>query len=79
MRNRTLIAALIATACCGLHVSAVSGRAPEEDRSPRRQKAPKKGEVAPTFRLKTLDGKAQVDLASFADKRPVILFFGSYT
>ncbi len=41
--------------------------------------APKVGEVAPLFSLKVLQGKRRVDLASFRDKRPVILLFGSYT
>ena len=39
----------------------------------------KVGEVAPVFKLKSLDGKQETDLASFQGKRPVILFFGSYT
>ena len=41
--------------------------------------APKIGEDAPPLKLKTLEGKKQVDLASFAGKRPVVLLFGSYT
>jgi hypothetical protein len=41
--------------------------------------APKVGDVAPTFNLKSLDGKSETDLASFKDKKPVVLFFGSYT
>ncbi len=39
----------------------------------------KVGQTAPTFELKSLDGKSATDLASFKGKRPVILFFGSYT
>ncbi len=41
--------------------------------------APKAGQVAPTFSLKSRDGKDDFDLASFNGKRPVVLFFGSYT
>jgi hypothetical protein len=37
------------------------------------------GEMAPTFTLMSLDGKGETDLASFRGKRPVVLFFGSYT
>ncbi len=37
------------------------------------------GDTAPTFKLASLDGKSETDLASFRGKRPVILFFGSYT
>jgi hypothetical protein len=37
------------------------------------------GDMAPDFRLKTRDGKAEVDLASFRGSRPVVLIFGSYT
>ena len=41
--------------------------------------APKVGDVAPVFTLKSLDGKGETDLASFKGKKPVLLFFGSYT
>ncbi len=41
--------------------------------------APKVGDVAPVFTLKSLDGKSETDLASFQGKKPVLLFFGSYT
>ncbi len=66
--------------------------AQEEDNEERRQKrqgmrermmrddnAPKVGDVAPVFTLKSLDGKSETDLASFKGKKPVLLFFGSYT
>ncbi len=39
----------------------------------------KVGQEAPVFALKSLDGKQETDLKSFRGKRPVILFFGSYT
>ena len=41
--------------------------------------APKVGQVAPTFKLNSLDGKTGFDLASFKGHKPVILLFGSYT
>ena len=47
--------------------------------SMRNDGAPKVGEDAPPLKLKTLEGKKQVDLASFAGKKPVVLLFGSYT
>jgi Ca2+-binding EF-hand superfamily protein len=37
------------------------------------------GKPAPDFKLKSLDGKREVQLSSFAGKRPVALIFGSYT
>lgn len=37
------------------------------------------GDVAPDFKLKTLDGSREVQLSSFRGKRPVVLVFGSYT
>jgi peroxiredoxin len=41
---------------------------------------PKVGEAAPDFKIKMLsDGKTEVQLSSFKDKKPVILIFGSYT
>lgn len=39
----------------------------------------KVGDEAPGFKLKSADGKKEVDLASFKGKRPVVLVFGSYT
>ena len=41
--------------------------------------APKIGDVAPTFKLKSPDGNSETDLASFKGNKPVVLFFGSYT
>lgn len=38
-----------------------------------------KGELAPDFKLKSLDGKSETKLSQFRGKKPVILFFGSYT
>jgi len=37
------------------------------------------GKTAPDFQLKTVDGKQQVRLSNFTDKKPVALIFGSYT
>ena len=48
-------------------------------RGMREDNAPKAGDVAPTFKLSTLDGKDETNLESFRDKKPVVLFFGSYT
>ena len=42
-------------------------------------RAPQKGEVAPAFTLKTLDGKKTESLATYKGKKPVALIFGSYT
>ena len=41
--------------------------------------APKVGEDAPGFKLASLDGKTEMTLNQFHGKKPVILFFGSYT
>jgi len=38
-----------------------------------------KGEVAPDFVLKSLDGESETKLSDFRSKKPVVLFFGSYT
>jgi hypothetical protein len=37
------------------------------------------GDVAPDFDLPSLDGTPRTRLAEFRGKRPVVLFFGSYT
>ena len=41
--------------------------------------APEAGETAPSFKLKSLDGKSEFELTSLRGKRPVLLLFGSYT
>lgn len=41
--------------------------------------APVVGDEAPGFRLKTLNGQREIELASFRGKKPVVLVFGSYT
>jgi len=40
---------------------------------------PKVGDIAPTFTLMSLDGKEATDLAKFKGRKPVVLFFGSYS
>ena len=41
--------------------------------------APKKGDIAPDFTLKSIDGKSEVTLSGFRGKKPVVLIFGSWT
>lgn len=41
--------------------------------------APRVGEPAPDFSLKTLDGEETIALSNFRGDRPVVLIFGSYT
>jgi hypothetical protein len=41
--------------------------------------APQVGETAPLFKLKMLDSEKVVDLKRVIKKKPVLLFFGSYT
>lgn len=45
----------------------------------RTDNAPKVGEMAPTFKLKSLDGNEEFDLEAYRGKEPVVLLFGSYT
>ena len=53
---------------------------PQDPQRPsRRPVALQVGDIAPTFKLKSLDGKTETDLASFKGKKPVVLIFGSYT
>lgn len=37
------------------------------------------GQMAPEFKLKSVDGKQETTLESLRQDKPVILFFGSYT
>lgn len=72
-----LFAFLIA---CGSSTFAEPGA--RKKRRPRPERVPdklKQGDVAPDFKLKSVDGKRQVHLSSFRGQRPVALIFGSYT
>ncbi len=60
-------------------VPTTDGQAARADTQTARAEAPKAGEAAPPLTLDTLDGKRKVKLASFEGRRPVVLFFGSYT
>jgi peroxiredoxin len=41
--------------------------------------APKKGDIAPDFELKELDGITTCRLSDYRGKKPVVLVFGSHT
>ncbi len=41
--------------------------------------APKVGDLAPDFELRDSEGQNPVRLSDFRGKKPVVLFFGSYT
>ena len=45
----------------------------------RASRAPKVGQTAPDFELKTADGKQTIRLSSFRGNKPVVLIFGSHT
>lgn len=84
MKRRSQFAVAIALALAATVTDAqhIRNDRPERRRpgpQTKNDKAPKAGEVAPAFELKSLDRKRTVDLAGFKGKRPVILFFGSYT
>ena len=41
--------------------------------------APRRGDLAPDFTLKTIDGAREVTLSQFRGRQPVVLIFGSWT
>lgn len=45
----------------------------------RRMDTVHEGDLAPDFKLKTLDGSKSVRLSKFRGQKPVVLIFGSYT
>ena len=94
MRNRSLLGMALMLAV-GWSVPAQADFKPVDEKKDkpsesRRRRGPpvrersdnpslKVGEAAPLFKLKMLDSEKVVDLKSFAEKKPVLLFFGSYT
>ena len=55
------------------------GRTNEKAQQVKKRPALIVGQTAPSFALKSLDGKSETDTSSFRGQRPIILFFGSYT
>ena|GEM_PF-3444046 len=87
MRNRTLlgVALMLAvgwSAPAQADFKPVDGKKndpPKAKKKRSRKPAPKVGDAAPLFKLKMLDSDKVVDLAALSKKKPVLLFFGSYT
>lgn len=75
--------AVCSSAGCAAPGSDGRAKADTGSRAARRSRddgAPKVGDVGPRFALKTLDDDSKkVELASYRGKKPVVLFFGSYT
>ncbi len=83
MKCRQLCCAIMALAVVMmLGVAAVEAQPAGKMRGKGRRgpdKAPKVGDDAPNFKLKSLDGKRETELATFKGEKPVVLIFGSYT
>ena len=75
LKKKSTLVVLLLFVLVLIPVSASSRR----ERFNRDDGAPKKGDVAPTFSLKTLDGKKEFDIARLIGRKPIILIFGSYT
>ena len=78
MKRNLLVLAVIG--CCALLVSDAAAQR-KRGRKNRRgdRNALQVAEKAPEFKLKSLDGKSEFELASALKKKPVVLIFGSYT
>ena len=79
---KTCLGLLVAVCCFALLASDVDAQRKKRGRKMRRSdhKALKVAEMAPEFKIKSLDGKSEFDLAeSKKDKKPIVLIFGSYT
>lgn len=77
-----VVAPLLAAAAALVPVPAPARTYLAQDRPGRRaeDRAPKVGDKAPNFKLKTLgDSDKEIQLSDFAGKRAVVLIFGSYT
>lgn len=70
---------LFAAASCATSGSAKNAKGSKQQRAKDAIITAKVGEEAPNFKLKTRDGKKEVELATFRGEKPVVLVFGSYT
>ena len=68
-----------AISCVVLLMLAADSASAQRGQRSRDDGAPKVGDKAPLFKLKTLEGNEVVDLAEVIKTKPVVLFFGSYT
>ena len=59
-------------------IAAMIGLLFQAERRPQQGQGAEVGQAAPAFKLKTQDGKAEVELAKLRGK-PVMLIFGSWT
>ena len=80
MQKHALIAIM------SVSISLLAGAALAQDQPGRRNRGQrpadnglKVGQLAPTFKLASIDGKDKFDLKIYREKKPVILFYGSYT
>ena len=79
-RRSILRMGLLSAAGCGLLIPAAATAQPQSGgKKGERPSAPKVGESAPMMSLKALGDGPAVNLESFQGKKPVLLFFGSYT
>ena len=81
-----VLSLVLVIAVCGAFAEQADtepGERPRAERARRRGMQNEKqlavGDMAPTFKLKSLDGKEETDLEKFRSKKPVVLFFGSYS
>jgi len=77
--QRQALLSVLAAGVLTAGVVATAGAQERTPETPRTKRAPLVGEEAPTFTLKSLDGKETFELEKARAKKPVILFFGSYT
>ena len=81
MNRRSILSMGLLTAVgCGLLIPAAATAQLESGRKKgERPSAPQAGESAPMMTLKALGDGPAVNLESFHGKKPILLFFGSYT
>ncbi len=71
---------IAALCCCIVLVSDLDAQRRGDRKKRRNSKGLKVAEMAPEFKLKSLDGKSEFDLAKAKKgKKPIVLIFGSYT
>ena len=76
MKPKLLLLAVVLTSAL---TSALPAAQPRRSGDLRMPDTLKVGDAAPDFRLKTIDGSAEVQLSSYRGKQAVVLVFGSYT
>ncbi len=79
LARAAMVVLVLSTCACAQQKQKDDIRKIMKDHKNKKDAAPAVGTRAPNFKLKTMGGDKEIELASFKGNKPVVLVFGSYT